>query len=222
MGPACWLIWIVSERYARVYEQAGVAGWLTTAGSKPEMVSRMGALLVESPWMFFSRRLLGECRTFVAMAGGRTGAANGAHDDCLMAMAIAQAVRAELMSVGDDVLPDGRTALGGVARRNCRGDVCGDGLALLGGDEPGHRQGRGVGSTTGIHVTKWPRSAQEVRPAGHGVYPACGGFGLAVLAVQAIRRMRGGAQSQLMLGADGKLWVVKFQNNPQHRAGAGE
>ena len=38
---------------------------------------------------------------------------------------------------------------------------------------------------------------------------------MAVLAVQGIRRMRGGAQSQLMLGADGKLWVVKFQNNPQ-------
>ena len=29
--------------------------------------------------------------------------------------------------------------------------------------------------------------------------------------------MRGGAQGHLMLGADGKLWVVKFQNNPQHR-----
>ncbi|MCU1222483.1 MAG: Large subunit terminase [Edaphobacter sp.] len=84
------------ERYARVYEQGGVAGWLTTAGSKPGMVSRMGALLVESPWLFFSRRLLGECRTFVSMAGGRTGAASGAHDDCLMAMAVAQAVRAEL------------------------------------------------------------------------------------------------------------------------------
>ena len=28
--------------------------------------------------------------------------------------------------------------------------------------------------------------------------------------------MRGGAQSQLMLGGDGKLWVVKFKNNPQH------
>jgi hypothetical protein len=39
---------------------------------------------------------------------------------------------------------------------------------------------------------------------------------MAVLAVQAIRRMRGGAQSQLMLGADSRLWVVKFQNNPQH------
>jgi hypothetical protein len=86
------------ERYARVYEQMGVAGWLTTAGSKPGMVSRMGALLVESPWMFFSRRLLGECRTFVTMAWGRTGAVSGAHDDCLMSMAIGQAVRAELMA----------------------------------------------------------------------------------------------------------------------------
>lgn len=86
------------ERYSRVYEQGGVAGWLTTAGSKPGMVSRMGALLVESPGMFFSKRLLGECRTFVTMAGGRVGAVNGAHDDCLMAMAIGQAVRAELVS----------------------------------------------------------------------------------------------------------------------------
>jgi len=85
------------ERYARVYEQGGVAGWLTTAGNKPGMVSRMGALLVESPWLFFSKRLLGECRTFVSMAGGRTGAVSGAHDDCLMAMAVAQAVRAELV-----------------------------------------------------------------------------------------------------------------------------
>jgi hypothetical protein len=39
---------------------------------------------------------------------------------------------------------------------------------------------------------------------------------MAVQAVQAIRRMRGGAQSQLMLGADSQLWVVKFKNNPQH------
>jgi hypothetical protein len=39
---------------------------------------------------------------------------------------------------------------------------------------------------------------------------------LAVQAVQQIRRMRGGAQGQLMLGADGHIYVVKFQNNPQH------
>lgn len=39
---------------------------------------------------------------------------------------------------------------------------------------------------------------------------------MAVVAVQQIRRMRGGAQGHLMLGADGNAWVVKFQNNPQH------
>ena len=37
-----------------------------------------------------------------------------------------------------------------------------------------------------------------------------------IQAVQQIRRMRGGAQGQLMLGADGHAYVVKFRNNPQH------
>jgi hypothetical protein len=35
-------------------------------------------------------------------------------------------------------------------------------------------------------------------------------------ATQHIRRMRGGAQGQLMLASDGHLYVVKFRNNPQH------
>jgi hypothetical protein len=35
-------------------------------------------------------------------------------------------------------------------------------------------------------------------------------------AVKAISRMRGGAQSRLMLADDRNLWVVKFKNNPQH------
>jgi hypothetical protein len=39
---------------------------------------------------------------------------------------------------------------------------------------------------------------------------------LAVTAVQQIRRMRGGAQSHLMLASDKQLYVVKFRNNPQH------
>lgn len=88
------------EKYARVYEQAGVAGWLTSAGSKPAMISRMGALLVETPWLFLSKRLLEECRTFVSHPGGKTGAASGTHDDCLMAMALGQAVRAERLQTG--------------------------------------------------------------------------------------------------------------------------
>jgi hypothetical protein len=81
------------EHYVRVYEQVGVAGWLTSAGSKPGMISRMGAL-------FLSRQLLEECRTFVSHPGGKTGAASGTHDDCLMAMALGQAVRAERLQSG--------------------------------------------------------------------------------------------------------------------------
>ena len=89
-----------SERYGRVWyarggRQRGESGWLTTASSKPEMVARMGSLLLQRPEMFRSRRLLGECRTFVAGERGKTGAASGAHDDLVMAMAVAQAVRAE-------------------------------------------------------------------------------------------------------------------------------
>lgn len=36
-------------------------------------------------------------------------------------------------------------------------------------------------------------------------------------AIEQIRRMRGGAQSQLMRCSDDNYYVVKFQNNPQHR-----
>ena len=36
-------------------------------------------------------------------------------------------------------------------------------------------------------------------------------------AMEQIRRMRGGAQSHLMRCSDGYYYVVKFQNNPQHR-----
>ena len=37
-----------------------------------------------------------------------------------------------------------------------------------------------------------------------------------ISAVATIKPMRGGSRSQLMLCSDGHLWVVKFQNNPQH------
>jgi hypothetical protein len=91
------------ESYARVYRsnngrQGGEAGWLTSAASKPEMVARLGVLLRETPERFMSRRLLAECRTFVADERGRAAAAAGSHDDLVMAMAIAQAVRAETVA----------------------------------------------------------------------------------------------------------------------------
>ena len=78
-----------------VYEQRGQAGWLTSAASRPAMLERLGTLLEERGEIFSSFRLLTECRSFIRKSDGRTEAAAGAHDDCVMAMAIAQAVRAE-------------------------------------------------------------------------------------------------------------------------------
>ena len=65
---------------------------------------------------------------------------------------------------------------------------------------------RGLGTSTGDG--RRIESEQQSRAGGSGA--------LAVRAVQHIRRMRGGAQGQLMLGEDGHAYVVKFQNNPQH------
>jgi hypothetical protein len=95
-GSAVLAYLAMVEKYERIYRQAGQDGWLTTAASKPEMVSGLGALLVERPQMFLSRRLLAECRTFVRGNYGRSGAANGAHDDLVMSIALAHAVRMEM------------------------------------------------------------------------------------------------------------------------------
>ncbi len=86
------------ERYTRLYRQNGEAGWLTTAASKPDIVARLQVLLTETPERFMSRRLLAECRTFVADEHGRSAAAAGSHDDLVMAMAIAHGVRAETIA----------------------------------------------------------------------------------------------------------------------------
>ena len=200
-----------AERYADVYEQSGVAGWLTIGGQQAGD---------DQPDGRAAGRVAGDVLQPAAAGGvpdvchawpaGATGAANGAHDDCLMAMAIAQAVRAEMREEDE---PAGRAS----ARRRHFVAVPfgGKSMASVGRQrsirptETGPRHDR----YTRHEVTALRAGA---RPAGHGVYSVAEVFGLAVLAVQAIRRMRGGAQSQLMLGADGKLWVVKFQNNPQH------
>lgn len=71
----------------------GLGGFLTTAQSRAEMLAGLGVLLATRAELFRSARLLEECRTFVEKDGGRTEAAAGAHDDLVLAMAIAQAVR---------------------------------------------------------------------------------------------------------------------------------
>jgi hypothetical protein len=84
-----------SCEYPNLYKQGGQLGWLTSAASRPPMIENFGAILAATPELFSSERLLNECRTFVRNAGGVPAAASGAHDDCVMAMAIALAVRRE-------------------------------------------------------------------------------------------------------------------------------
>jgi hypothetical protein len=88
------------ERYDRVWREHGEAGWLTTSANKPDILVRLGSLLEQDPQRFLSRRLLSECRTYVQTERG-SGAAQGAHDDLVMAMAIGQAVQARMRPSGN-------------------------------------------------------------------------------------------------------------------------
>ncbi|MFL6427146.1 MAG: terminase [Acidobacteriaceae bacterium] len=80
-------------QYARLYQQDGQAGWLTTALSRPRVLEHVERLLGERAEGVMSARLLREMKTFVRDARGRTGAAQGQHDDLVMAMGIGLAVR---------------------------------------------------------------------------------------------------------------------------------
>jgi hypothetical protein len=82
-------------QYDNVFEQGGQEGWLTSAASRPAMIENLAAVLVAQPDLFHSPRLFGEFRTFVRHVDGHAAASEGAHDDCVMAIAIAHAVRRE-------------------------------------------------------------------------------------------------------------------------------
>ncbi len=81
------------EGFGNLYREGHQEGWLTSAVNRPSMIENLGAVLRTAPRLFHSRLFLGECRTFVRHADGSTGAAAGAHDYAVMAMAVAYAVR---------------------------------------------------------------------------------------------------------------------------------
>ena len=90
------LSWInMHEGYRNVYSDKKGEGWLTNAKSRPSMLTTLHLMLTQEPELFNSTRLLQECKSFVRHPDGKTSAASGAHDDLVMAMAVALAVRAE-------------------------------------------------------------------------------------------------------------------------------
>ncbi len=62
-----------------------------------------------------------------------------------------------------------------------------------------------------------PLPDSGVSPVGSAAGSFRNAFIRTLRAVEHIRRMRGGAQSHLMRCSDENYYVVKFQNNPQHR-----
>jgi len=86
--------------YENLFVKDGQEGWPTNVVTRPTMIEILGGTLIEQPSLFHSPRLLGEMKTFVRYPDGHGAAAEGAHDDCVMAMAIALAVRSETAGKG--------------------------------------------------------------------------------------------------------------------------
>lgn len=74
-------------------------GWPMNVQTKPLAITLLRKMLCDAPEIIASERLLEQCRTFTYGDDGEMGSLPGAHDDLVIAMAIALAVRAQPGSV---------------------------------------------------------------------------------------------------------------------------
>lgn len=84
---------------SRHNESQAQFGWPTNVQTKPQAIGVLDRMLREAPEVFHSKRLLEQCRGYSYDDRGSTGALAGSHDDLVMAMAIALAVRASTRPV---------------------------------------------------------------------------------------------------------------------------
>jgi len=101
----------LDQGYLELYKCDEQPGWVTNVVTRPRMLAQLNELLVNAPQMFLSPRLLEELRTFIRHPDGSCAAAAGTHDDTVMAMAIAQAVRVERAIVPKELFPEARPAM---------------------------------------------------------------------------------------------------------------
>lgn len=93
--------WNYSKLYQRerfdTYTNAMVKafGWHTTTASRPQMLAELHTVMEESPHVIRSRWTLGEMIVFVYDKNRKPQAAEGQHDDLVIAAAIAQMARSQ-------------------------------------------------------------------------------------------------------------------------------
>ncbi len=91
------------ERYDRLYCYTdGKPGYPNHGNTRPPLLDHMAACFAAAPEMIGSPQLLREMRSFVRGAKGRPEAGSGAHDDCVLAWALALKVREETRSPGGE------------------------------------------------------------------------------------------------------------------------
>jgi len=89
------------QEYENIFEQDGKLGWLTSAASRPAMIENMVAVV------YGGAEIVPQSAIAAGVAGHLCGIRTGtlrqrmeAHDDCVMAMAIALAVRRKDVGLG--------------------------------------------------------------------------------------------------------------------------
>jgi phage terminase large subunit len=85
-------------------------GFWTSDVTRPLILSKLRRILRIDPQYLYSRRLKGEMRTFKVARSGRAQAAPGAHDDVVMAWAIAWHLAEQYAGSTVEPLDDGRPA----------------------------------------------------------------------------------------------------------------
>lgn len=87
------------ERYDTATHAVGNAyGFATTAKTRPAIIGELVKIMRESPELVADKETLREMLTFIRNDAGRPEAAEGEHDDRVMALAIAHAIRGQQSS----------------------------------------------------------------------------------------------------------------------------
>lgn len=89
---------IYLHRESSAHAATARPGWPMNLQTKPQVIATLTQALETVPEIFSSPRLLEQCRSFVYRDDGETGALPGTHDDLVIAMGIALAVRARSFS----------------------------------------------------------------------------------------------------------------------------